>query len=104
MNLLEFRNKIISSENNKIENDSFFSEEITIFNILNGIFKNDDILSINIDSAKKFISVEVSSEEMVNHIETRLNNQIVPGAYHPLYRVHIKCDGTKFNIYLTDDI
>ena len=33
MNLLDFRNRIISSDPNKIETDSFFSEEITIFNI-----------------------------------------------------------------------
>lgn len=104
MNLLEFRNRIISSENNKVENDSFFSEEITIFNILNGIFKDDNILSININSEKKFISVEVFSEEMAKYAENKLNNQIVPGAYHPLYRIHIECDRNKFNIYLTDDI
>ena len=76
MNLLDFRNRIISSDPNKIETDSFFSEEITIFNILNGFFKDENILSINIDTDKKNVSVEVFSEELAKYAENSLNNQI----------------------------
>ena len=89
MNLLDFRNRIISSDPNKIETDSFFSEEITIFNI---------------DTDKKNVSVEVFSEELAKYAENNLNNQIVPGAYYPLYRIHVENFGNKLIIYLSDDI
>lgn len=104
MNLLDFRNRIISSDPNKIETDSFFSEEITIFNILNGFFRDENILSINIDTDKKNVSVEVFSEELAKYAENSLNNQIVPGAYYPLYRIHVENIGNKLIIYLSDDI
>ena len=43
MNLLDFRSKIISSDSDRIETDNFFSEEVTMFNILNGSFRTEDI-------------------------------------------------------------
>ena len=63
-----------------------------------------NILSINIDTDKKNVSVEVFSEELAKHAENSLNNQIVPGAYYPLYRIHVENTGNKLIIYLSDDI
>ena len=58
MNLLDFRSKIISSDSDRIETDNFFSEEVTMFNILNGSFRTEDIESIRVDKTNRNVSVE----------------------------------------------
>ena len=81
MNLLEFRSKLISSDIDKLRNDSFFSEEVTLFSILNGYFANTDIHNIKENYEKNNFSIDVSSEEIAVLAERNLNNQITPGAY-----------------------
>ena len=61
MNLLDFRSKIISSDSDRIETDSFFSEEVTMFNILNGSFRTEDIESIRVDKINR--NVENADDE-----------------------------------------
>ena len=89
MNLLDFLSKIVSSDSDRVETDSFFSEEITIFNILNGSFRTEDIISIRVDKASKIVSVDISSEDIARNAEFNLDKQIVPGSYVPLYRVNV---------------
>ena len=89
MNLLDFLSKIVSSDSDRVETDSFFSEEITIFNILNGSFRTEDIISIRVDKVSKIVSVDISSEDIARNAEFNLDKQIVPGSYVPLYRVNV---------------
>lgn len=89
MNLLDFLSKIVSSDSDRVETDSFFSEEITIFNILNGSFRTEDIISIRVDKVNKIVSVDISSEDIARNAEFNLDKQIVPGSYVPLYRVNV---------------
>lgn len=89
MNLLDFLSKIVSSDSDRVETDSFFSEEITIFNILNGSFRTEDIISIREDKVNKIVSVDISSEDIARNAEFNLDKQIVPGSYVPLYRVNV---------------
>ena len=100
MNLLDFRSKIISSDSDRLENDSFFSEEVTMFNILNGSFRTEDIVNIHVSSKNKDFSVNVSSEEIAKHAEDNLDQQIIPGAYYPLYRIMANSEGKTINFKL----
>lgn len=100
MNLLDFRSKIISSDSDRLENDSFFSEEVTMFNILNGSFRTEDIVNIHVSSKNKDFSVNVSSEEIAKHAEDNLDQQVIPGAYYPLYRIMANRDGKTINFKL----
>lgn len=100
MNLLEFRSKLISSDIDKMRNDSFFSEEVTLFNILNGYFANTDIHNIRENYEKKNFSIDVSSEEIAVLAERNLNNQITPGAYYPLYRIGVARVGNTLKFKL----
>ena len=100
MNLLDFRSKIISSDSDKVENDTFFSEEVTMINILNGSFRTSDIVNIHVNSKNKDFSVNVSSEEIAKHAEDNLDKQVIPGAYYPLYRIDASSNGKTINFRL----
>ena len=100
MNLLDFRSKIISSDSDKVENDSFFSEQVTMFNILNGSFRTEDIINIHVNSKNEDFSVNVSSEEIAKHAEDNLDKQVIPGAYYPLYRIQANSEGKTINFKL----
>lgn len=88
MNLLEFHN-IISSENSDTHK-SLFSEEITLFNIINGNFADNEIIDIAINEDPKFFSIKLVSEDLAEYAERKLNMKIVPGAYKPLYQITTK--------------
>ena len=100
MNLLDFRSKIISSDSDKVENDSFFSEEVTMFNILNGSFRTSDIVNIHVNSKNKDFSVNVSSEEIDKHAQDNLDKPDILGAYYPLYRIDVSSNGKTINFRL----
>ena len=102
MNLLDFRSKIISSDLDKELTDSFFSEEVTMFNILNGSFRTEDIKSIRVDSENRNVSVDISSEDIARNAEFNLDNQVVPGSYVPLYRVHVSRNNKTLNFTLDE--
>lgn len=92
MNLLEFYNKIASdSEDKSARNAKFFSEEVTIYNILNGTFKDGDIQKIKMSPsiAAPIFDITLRTENMAYNAEQNLDQQIVPGAYKPLYRLNI---------------
>jgi len=102
MNLLDFRSKIISSDSDRINTDSFFSEEVTMFNILNGSFRTEDIESIRVDSVNRNVSVDISSEDIARNAEFNLDKQIVPGSYVPLYRVNVSRENKTLNFTLDE--
>ena len=102
MNLLDFLSKIVSSDSDRVETDSFFSEEITIFNILNGSFRTEDIISIRVDKVNKIVSVDISSEDIAKNAEFNLDKQVVPGSYVPLYRVNVTRDNKTLKFTLKE--
>lgn len=92
MNLLDFYNKIASdSEDKSVRNAKFFSEEVTMYNILNGTFKDGDIEKIKMSPSifSPVFDITLNTETMAYNAEQNLDQQIVPGAYKPLYQLHI---------------
>lgn len=89
MNLLEFRDMISSNQNNNYE---IFSEEITMFNILNGnCFDKEDINDIQVKEDNTF-KIEIRDIDRADYAQQMLNNQIIPGAYKPLYQLSVDRD------------
>lgn len=85
MNLLEFHDKISS---NTYQDYTLFSEEVTIFNILNGIFTNLNTIDISISDDSIFI-ITLESEEIAKTTEDILQYKIIPGSYDPMYQVYV---------------
>lgn len=100
MNLLEFNEKI--SYDKEIENNvnpsRFFSEQVTMFNILNGFFPEKDILNIRITKTENpTFAIAFVTEKIAECAEENLNGQIIPGAYKPLYKLDVtRNDNTLF--------
>lgn len=89
MNLLEFHDMISSNQNNNYE---IFSEEITMFNILNGnCFDKEDINDIQVKEDNTF-KIEIKDIDRADYAQQVLNNQIIPGAYKPLYQLSVDRD------------
>lgn len=100
MNLLNFHEKISLDERNGEEaNPSrFFSEQVTMFNILNGTFPDQDIINIRVirEDFPTF-AITLANENIASCAEQNLNNQVVPGAYKPLYKLDVsRNDNTLF--------
>lgn len=99
MNLIEF-NSMISSKysTDKINEESNeFSEEVVVYNILNGNFDSSNIIDITIPSKSKYC-IRMASEELVDIAENKLNSQYVPGSFYPFYQVTI--DKKKDNLFV----
>lgn len=100
MNLLEFQNKISSDKDNNLAdvNVNFFSEQVTMYNILNGTFPDKDIVNVHITSEDSpTFAVTLSKESIAENAEQNLDKQIVPGAYRPLYELNVtRNDKTLF--------
>lgn len=100
MNLLDFHEKI--SYDQQIENNvhpsRFFSEQITMFNVLNGTFPDEDIINIRVTQTEQpTFAVALANEKIAECAEENLHGQIVPGAYKPLYRLDVtRNDNTLF--------
>jgi len=92
MNLLTFHEKISYDEEieEKTNPSRFFSEQVTMFNVLNGTFPEEDILNIRIlQTENPTFAVSVVNEDIAENAEENLNGQIVPGAYKPLYKLDV---------------
>lgn len=93
MNLIDFYKKISSDSNDKAaRNAKFFSEEVTMYNILNATFKDEDIETIKMSPSisNPIFDVTFKNENIASNAEGNLNKQIVPGAYKPLYEINIE--------------
>jgi hypothetical protein len=100
MNLIQFYEKI-SSDNTTVGNTAYFSEEVTIFNILNGTFPDEDILHIGIMSdANPTFKITLRNETIASCAEDNMKDQIVQGAYYPLYRISVNREGSTLYIKL----
>lgn len=84
MNLLQYSKRL-----SKGCNEILLSEQITVMNILNGIFDESDIVSIDTSYDKPHFTIETASEDIANKMESKLNQQIIPGAYKPFYKIEI---------------
>lgn len=92
MNLLTFHEKISYDEEieEKLNPSRFFSEQVTMFNVLNGTFPEEDILNIRIlQTENPTFAVSLVNENIAECAEENLNGQIVPGAYKPLYKLDV---------------
>ena len=85
MNLIDFHDKISSTTEQDYD---LFSEEGTIFNILNGLFTNLNTIDISISDDSVFV-VTLESEVMAKEAEDILQYKIIPGSYDPMYQVFI---------------
>lgn len=91
MNLLQFFNEKLSREENVAYPPKHFSEQVTMYNVLNGTFPDDDILNVKItneDDNPRF-DVTLRTEAIAENTEQNLDKMIVPGAYKPLYELNV---------------
>lgn len=98
MNLLEF-SQLISS---KVVDDKLFSREVALYDILLGNCKPSEILDINISESDYVFTVTLLSDELAHTIEERLDNQIVPGAFQPLYKISLNTNKNILKFKLID--
>ena len=98
MNLIEF-SQLISS---KVVDDKLFSREVALYDILLGNCKNSDILDINISESDHIFTVTLLSDELAHTIEERLDNQIIPGAFQPLYKISLESNKNILKFKLID--
>lgn len=92
MNLLTFQEKISYDQEieEKVNPSKFFSEQVTMFNILNGTFPENDIINISITQLEQpTFAVTLINENVAECAEENLHGQIVPGAYKPLYKLNV---------------
>lgn len=92
MNLLSFHEKISYDEQieEKVNPSKFFSEQVTMFNVLNGTFPDQDIINIRVTRTDHpTFAVTLANEKIAECAEENLDNQIIPGAYKPLYRLNV---------------
>ena len=104
MNLIDFYNKISSDQDNVLSKTNYFSEEVTMFNILNGMFLDKDILDIKISRSivRPIFSVTISTEEIAKNAELNIDKQIVPGAFKPLYEININRNSNVLDFILVE--
>ena len=91
MNLLDFHEKLSSDIHSGTKpNHNHFSEQVTMFNVLNGTFPDDDIMNIRpVQGDNPSFSVQLRTESIAEHAVENLDGRIVPGAYKPLYRLDV---------------
>ena len=105
MNLMQFYDKISSdSENKSARNAKFFSEEVTVYNILNGTFKDEDIKKIKMSPSisSPVFDITLATQNIASCAENNLDNQIVLGAYKPLYKVNATATDFTLTIKLDE--
>lgn len=98
MNLIEF-SQLISS---KVVDDKLFSREVALYDILLSNCRNTDILDINISECDGIFIVTLLSDELAHTIEERLDNQIIPGAFQPLYKISLESNKNILKFKLID--
>ena len=85
MNLIQFNEMM--SYNDKVSSN-LFSQEMTLFNIINGNFKTEEILDI--DMNKPSFVVTVIDEQTAMNVKNRLDGEVVPWSFIPLYQINIQ--------------
>lgn len=98
MNLIEFHEKISS---NTKKDYRLFSEEVTIFNILNGLFTNLNTIDISVSNDSSFM-ITLESEDIAKATEDILQYKIIPGGYDPMYQVLVTRNNTSLYINLIE--
>ena len=100
MNLLSFHQQISvdQEKENNVSPSKFFSEQVTMFNILNGTFPDEDIINIRVTRKDQpTFAITLANEKIAECAEENLDGQIVPGAYKPLYKLDVtRNDNTLF--------
>lgn len=92
MNLMEFHEKLTFDGHTGTQPGSnHFSEQVTMFNVLNGTFPDDDIVNIKaVRGAEPSFSVQLRTESIAAHAVENLDGMVVPGAYKPLYKLDVE--------------
>lgn len=105
MNLLQFYNKIAEDNSNpRNRSAKFLSKEISTFNIINNTFSDQDVNKIQMNSSisNPQFNIELRTEAIASCAENNLDNSIIPGAYHPLYRIKATSDGNVLKLQLEE--
>jgi hypothetical protein len=90
MNLMRFFDEKLSHEDNVANPPAYFSEQVTMYNVLNGTFPDDDILNVKMTGGDKpTFEVSLRTEAIAKSAEQNLDKMIVPGAYKPLYELNV---------------
>lgn len=97
MNLVDFQNKISSDTCD----DSLFSKAITLCNLLNGNFSDEEIISVDVSKEDEEFHVKTVNEDTANRL-LACNGNIVAGAYEPLYKISISRESCSFKIKLNN--
>lgn len=97
MNLLEYSNRLSRGCNEKL-----ISEQITVMNIINGIFSESDIVNIQSSEDKPTFIIVTKTSDIATIVENKLNNQIVPGAYKPFYKILVSRSENILNLFLIE--
>lgn len=85
MNLLEF-SQLVSS---KSMNNELLSKEVALYDVILACFDIKSIKTISILKNNKF-EIELSDNDeshSLHELKDTLNNQIIPGAFQPLYKI-----------------
>lgn len=85
MNLLEF-SQLVSS---KSMNNELLSKEVALYDVILACFDIKSIKTISILKNNKF-EIELSDNyesHSLHELKDTLNNQIIPGAFQPLYKI-----------------
>lgn len=95
MNLVDFQNKISSD----VYDDSLFSKSITLCNLLNGNFRDEEIISVDVSKEDEMFHVKTLNEYSADRLVVYDGN-IVAGAYEPLYKLSISRESCSLKIKL----
>lgn len=106
MNLLQFHQLISSNDciidPNTRQLDLIFGERVTLFNIVNGLFSDRDVINISIGKTPHQFKITTSNEELAKYAEDRLNNQLVTGSYVPFFIIKANRNSTSLMIELIE--
>lgn len=91
MNLMDFHDKLtFDGHSGTKPGTNLFSEQVTMFNVLNGTFPDDDIINIRANrGSDPSFRVQLRTESIAQHAAENLDGMIVPGAYKPLYKLDV---------------
>jgi len=106
MNLMDFHEKLSSDTHSGVKpGTNFFSEKVTLFNVLNGTFPDSDILNIRSmqQGNEASFAVQVRTESIAEHAVENLDGMIVPGAYKPLCKLNVGREKDTL-IFKMDDV
>ena len=99
MNILDYYSKISSTDMK--ERAGRMPEESVIFELRNGSFTVDNIVSIDINNQN--IRVDFSNQDLSIYANARFNNKVVQGVTNtPYYTIQTTREKNSINIKLTE--